>query len=162
MVQFEISTTEEEDEPPLFDAGDSRSIPQSPVISNEDDLVAALYSAPVTEYVSCPKIIVENTDVVYSVLSLDFGVGNALADDVISPLEMMLDDTKRTFDRAMVDYIFDAPSILNDEMAVDRELMTDGQKAMLPYLQRLERGAIENENSAYRRLSGYNALGSLN
>ncbi len=162
MVQFEISPTEEEDEPPLVDAGDSRSMPPSPFILDEEDKPLALYSAPVTEYVSSPKIVVESTDVVYSVLSLDFGVGNTLSDDALSPLEMMLDDTKRTFDRAMVDYIFDPPSIENDEMAVDRELMTDGQKAMLPYLQRLLRGAIENENSTYRRLSGYNASGLLN
>ncbi len=160
MVQFEISITDEEDEPPLFDTGDSRSTPITPFISNEDDLVRALYSAPVTEYVSSPKPVVESTDVIYSVLSLDFGVANTLADE-LSPLEMMLDDAK-TFDRAIIDYIFDPPSIENDEMAVDRELMSDNQKAMLPYLQRLQKGAIESENSTYRRLLGYNSLGSLN
>lgn len=160
MVQFEISITDEEDEPPLFDTGDSWSTPITPFISNEENLVAALYSAPVTEYVSFPKPVVESTDVIYSVLSLDFAVAHTLADE-LSPLEMMLDDTK-TFDRAIIDYIFDPPSIENDEMAVDRELMSDNQKAMLPYLLRLQKGAIESENFTYRRLSGYNSLGSSN
>jgi len=159
MVQFEISVSEDEDEPPLFDAGDSGSTPLTPFIPVDDDSVTALYSAPVTEYLSSPKPVVESTDVVYSILSLDFGVANTLADDPLSPLEMMLDDSKSTFDRAMIDYIFDPPSIENDEMAVDRELMSDNAKAMLPYLLRLQKRASESEYSTIRK---YNSLGSLN
>ncbi len=158
MVQFEISVSEDEDEPPLFDAGDSRSTTITPFISDEDNLVAALYSAPVTEYVG-PKAVVEIVEVHYSVLPLDFMVGTTIAEDGLSPLEMMLDDRKRTFDGAMVDYIFDPPSIESDEMADDRELMNDGQRALLPYLRRLLRGASESEYSTMRR---YNSLGSLN
>ena len=161
MVQFVISITEEEDEPPLFDLVDSRSTPLTPFVSNEDDLVSALYSAPVTEYISSPKAVIDSTDVIYSILSLDFGVANTLADE-LSPLEMMLDDTGKTFEKAKNDYLFDPPSIENDEMLVDRELLSDSQKAMLPYLQKMLKGAIESENSTYRRLSGYNSLGSLN
>jgi len=76
----------------------------------------------------------------------------------IGPLREVLEKPNLSFERAMVDYIFDPPSLENDEMADDRVLMNDLGRALLPYERRLMLSRAAEEDRIVLRALGYQSI----
>ncbi|MBI4152490.1 hypothetical protein HY495_02160 [Candidatus Woesearchaeota archaeon] len=87
---------------------------------------------------------------------------NFISDNVewqdIDNLKQLLENSTFNFEQAMVDYIFDPPSLENDEMAVDRELLNDQGRALVPYERRLMLSRAAEEDRIVQRALGYQSI----
>mgnify|MGYP001603202963 CR=1 FL=1 len=83
--------------------------------------------------------------------------GLYVTDEDLTAIEDVAGSVGSDFSEALLRYQFDPPSLENDELAVDRELMDDAQRALLPYFRDAARRVSQGEYRTFQRLLQYHA-----
>lgn len=159
MVQFLSDIiSNEDDEPPPTDVGegDALILPYG--------LQSAVYQDLASDYGRLEAGLAVNTDV--EVDFTDFGYQQHLPEeadvstdvsvlDLADLIQRVLDKPQLTFEKAMVDYLLDPPSIERDELFDDRELLNESQKSLISYDRRLMLRRAEEEDRVLQKVLGY-------
>lgn len=83
------------------------------------------------------------------------GVGDE--QESFEQIRKTLEEPGWSFEQAMVEYIFEPPSLEGDILADDRELMDDPQRALIPYFWKQMQRRAEDEDRIFQRQLGYKA-----
>ncbi len=82
--------------------------------------------------------------------------GEEETEDEFEQIRRTLEEPQCSFERAIMEYIFEQPSLEGDVLADDRELMDDQQKALIPYFwKQMQRRAEEEDRIIYKFHSSY-------
>ncbi len=144
MVQF---LSEEDDEPPPLDVEDLVAV------SLEYANGVGTYSGLATERVQ--PLSLDEEPLYQSALPKSSEL--YVTEQDLAAIEDLAGSAGSDFSEALLRYQLDLPSLENDEMAVDRELMDDAQKALLPYFRDAARRVSQGEYRTFQRLQQYHA-----